>query len=91
MCILGRWKDDDGRRGGKDIDWTVPTARDERCELELFGEKSTGINFSKYEDIPVEASGDNIPTHISSVSHRRFYQFLRIHVIQFRSDNSVLH
>lgn len=67
----GRWNNDreSGGRGGRgEIDWTIPTARDERVELDLFGTGSTGINFSKYEDIPVEASGDNIPAHISSVS-----------------------
>jgi ATP-dependent RNA helicase DDX3X len=64
----GRWKDED-RRGGKgDIDWTKLIAKDERAELELFGARSTGINFNKYEDIPVDASGDNIPKHITSVS-----------------------
>lgn len=66
----GRWGDDRGGRGGgrNEVDWTIPTARDERLELELFGTGNTGINFSKYEDIPVEATGDNIPPHITSVS-----------------------
>ena len=35
---------------------------------ELFGGGNTGINFDKYEDIPVEASGDNAPSHIENVS-----------------------
>lgn len=65
----GRWGDDRGGRGGRgEVDWTIPTARDERLELELFGTGNTGINFSKYEDIPVEATGENIPPHITSVS-----------------------
>ena len=68
IILGGRWNDKDDRRGGKEIDWTVPLARDERVEHDLFGEKSTGINFDKYEDIPVEASGDKIPPHITSVS-----------------------
>lgn len=29
------------------MDWTIPTARDERLELELFGNANTGINFNK--------------------------------------------
>lgn len=49
-------------------DWTIPLPRDERQELELFGTGNTGINFSKYEDIPVEASGDRVPEFITSVS-----------------------
>lgn len=42
--------------------------RDERLEVDLFGTGNTGINFSKYEDIPVEATGDQVPSHITSVS-----------------------
>ena len=77
----GRWNGDrEGGGGGKggrgEVDWTMPTARDERLELELFGTGNTGINFSKYEDIPVDATGDNIPPHISSVSYH-FYFILR--------------
>ena len=36
------------------------------CTLrrELFSSSSTGINFDKYDDIPVEATGQNAPTHI---------------------------
>ena len=37
-------------------------SRNERLEKELFGEcKSSGINFDKYDDIPVETSGENVP------------------------------
>lgn len=67
----GRWKEErEGNSKGSrsEIDWTIPTARDERLEEELFGSGNTGINFSKYEDIPVEATGENIPSHITSVS-----------------------
>jgi len=37
---------------------------------ELFGVSNTGINFDKYEDIPVEVSGENCPGHIESVRSR---------------------
>uniref|UniRef100_T1HQB5 RNA helicase n=1 Tax=Rhodnius prolixus TaxID=13249 RepID=T1HQB5_RHOPR len=47
-------------------DWTTPLPRDERLEIELFGNANTGINFNKYEDIPVEATGDQVPPHITS-------------------------
>jgi ATP-dependent RNA helicase DDX3X len=47
----GRWNDN--KRGG-DVDYTLLTTRDERVEQELFGNANTGINFNKYEDIPVE-------------------------------------
>ena len=49
-------------------EWIVPLARDVRVEEELFGSGNTGINFNKYEDIPVEATGNDVPSHISSVS-----------------------
>ena len=35
---------------------------------ELFGSCNTGINFDKYEDIPVEATGYDCPQCISDVS-----------------------
>ena len=42
-------------------------------ERELFGSpddpdrQHTGINFEKYDDIPVEASGNNVPEGVSDV------------------------
>jgi ATP-dependent RNA helicase DDX3X len=72
----GRWdsrRDYDGARNetwnnsAKD-DWTVMLPPSERLESELYSDGSTGINFDKYEDIPVEATGDNVPEHINSVS-----------------------
>lgn len=62
----GRWNDNNRDRRNEN-DWTVPMPRDERLEQELFGTGNTGINFSKYEDIPVEATGDKVPRHITSV------------------------
>lgn len=64
----------DNRRGRWDEssaphqDWTKPLPPDERLEEELFGNRSTGINFNKYEDIPVEATGEDVPPHINTVS-----------------------
>lgn len=52
-----RWSENRGGSRGSENDWTIPLPRDERIELDLFGAGSTGINFSKYEDIPVEATG----------------------------------
>jgi ATP-dependent RNA helicase DDX3X len=48
-------------------DWTVMLPPNDRLEAELYSEGSTGINFDKYEDIPVEATGDSVPQHINSV------------------------
>ena len=57
-----RWKE------GADADWTTPLPKDDRLELEMFGTGNSGINFDKYEDIPVEATGNDVPTNIASVS-----------------------
>uniref|UniRef100_A0A182SE77 RNA helicase n=1 Tax=Anopheles maculatus TaxID=74869 RepID=A0A182SE77_9DIPT len=77
----GRWPGGSDRRGGGgggygggggggsgrgQIDYTMLTERDERLEAELFKHGNTGINFSKYEDIPVEATGDDVPAHINT-------------------------
>ena len=46
--------------------------RNHRLEKELFGEvndptkQHTGINFEKYEDIPVEATGKDVPEPVTS-------------------------
>ncbi|CAI5713500.1 unnamed protein product [Hyaloperonospora brassicae] len=41
----------------------------ERLEHELFGDaKSSGINFDKYDDIPVEMSGENVPEPVLEFS-----------------------
>lgn len=34
---------------------------------ELFHSDPTGINFDKYEDIPVEATGEDVPRNIEAV------------------------
>ncbi|KAI8604406.1 P-loop containing nucleoside triphosphate hydrolase protein [Dissophora ornata] len=49
----------------------VPAARNSRLERELYGSEekerqSTGINFEKYDDIPVEASGHDVPEPVLS-------------------------
>ncbi|KAJ7410876.1 ATP-dependent RNA helicase DDX3X [Pitangus sulphuratus] len=49
-------------------DWSKPLPPSERLEQELFSGSNTGINFEKYDDIPVEATGSNCPPHIESFS-----------------------
>ncbi|XP_051937734.1 DEAD-box helicase 3 X-linked a isoform X3 [Hippocampus zosterae] len=56
-----RWAEE-----SRDEDWSKPTAPNERLEHELFSGSNTGINFEKYDDIPVEATGSNCPPHIES-------------------------
>ncbi|XP_024919346.1 DEAD-box helicase 3 X-linked a isoform X2 [Cynoglossus semilaevis] len=50
----------------REDDWSKPTPANERQERELFSGSNTGINFEKYDDIPVEATGNNCPPHIES-------------------------
>uniref|UniRef100_A0A2K5SEF7 RNA helicase n=1 Tax=Cebus imitator TaxID=2715852 RepID=A0A2K5SEF7_CEBIM len=49
-------------------DWSKPLPPSERLERELFSGGNTGINFEKYDDIPVEATGGNCPPHIENFS-----------------------
>ena len=62
-----RWKETN------DSDWTQPLPKDDRLELEMFGTGNSGINFDKYEDIPVEATGNDVPQNISSVSPKQLF------------------
>lgn len=78
----GKWNN---QRGGE-IDYTVPMPRDERVELELFGTANTGINFNKYEDIPVEATGQQVPEHISSFDDIKLTDIIRENVKMARYD-----
>ncbi|XP_061092289.1 putative ATP-dependent RNA helicase an3 isoform X2 [Conger conger] len=57
-----RWVED----SRDEEDWSKPTSPNERLEHELFSGSNTGINFEKYDDIPVEATGNNCPPHIES-------------------------
>uniref|UniRef100_A0A0K8U8P4 RNA helicase n=1 Tax=Bactrocera latifrons TaxID=174628 RepID=A0A0K8U8P4_BACLA len=78
----GRWKED--RRA--DIDYTKLGPRDERVEQELFGVGNTGINFDKYEDIPVEATGQNVPSNITSFDDVQLTEIIRNNVMLARYD-----
>lgn len=55
-----------GQRRNEAADWTKPMPRNEKLEQELFGtgHGPSGINFDRYEDIPVEATGRDVPKGI---------------------------
>ena len=80
---------DDGRASSSD-DWTIPLPRNERIEQELFtgGHGPSGINFDRYEDIPVEATGSNVPEGIEDVSCILF--LLRFYVKSILENLDVL-
>lgn len=87
-----RYNNSGGGYGGKwnqrseTVDYTVPLPRDERIELELFGTANTGINFNKYEDIPVEATGHDVPPHITSFDDIKLTDIIRSNVKMARYD-----
>ncbi|XP_018324522.1 ATP-dependent RNA helicase DDX3X [Agrilus planipennis] len=90
----GRWNENRENSGGNrwsdrarnSEDWTMPMPRDERLEMELFGSGNTGINFSKYEDIPVEASGHDVPQHITSFEEVQLTEIISGNITLARYD-----
>lgn len=77
---VGKWED------GKHI----LADRDTRLELELFGTaedssfQSSGINFDQYDDIPVEATGDNVPDPITTFTAPPLDELLVENVVMAR-------
>ena len=47
--------------------WTQQGPPDANLEAELFAGMNSGINFDKYEEIPVEATGKDCPPPIQHV------------------------
>jgi len=70
-----RWKG-----GSSDVDWTSPLPRDERLELEMFGTGNSGINFDKYEDIPVEATGNEVPPNITTFDDVKLTEIVKTNI-----------
>ena len=66
-------------RGSGDGQWRdgkhIPGPSNPRVERELFGvpndpsKQHTGINFEKYDDIPVEASGQGVPEPVTTFTN----------------------
>ena len=78
-----------GGDGGRAQDWLTPLNRNERLENELFGggHGPSGINFDRYEDIPVEATGNDVPSGIDDVIYLTILVnlsfFTILHTFQF--------
>jgi hypothetical protein len=68
----GDYRNDGYGGGAQGASFDALGARNERVEKELFGdatenaEKAAGINFAKYDDIPVEMSGNDAPLPITT-------------------------
>lgn len=60
--------------------------REERLEHELFGIGNTGINFNKYEDIPVEATGNEVPSHIITFDDIKLTEIIKNSIVLARYD-----
>ncbi|VDD90674.1 unnamed protein product [Enterobius vermicularis] len=56
--------------------WTEQLPRDERLESELFTGLNSGINFDKYEEIPVEATGQDCPHAIALFSDLQLHPWI---------------
>ncbi|KAL5274575.1 DDX3X family protein [Megaselia abdita] len=79
----GKWKDE---KKFANVDYTQLGPRDERQEQELFGTANTGINFNKYEDIPVEATGQKVPPNITSFDDVQLTEIIRNNIGLARYD-----
>ncbi|CAJ0947027.1 unnamed protein product, partial [Mesorhabditis belari] len=56
--------------------WSRQLPRDERLEQELFAGMNSGINFDKYEEIPVEATGENVPQPITLFGELKLHTWI---------------
>lgn len=60
--------------------WSLCCYRFLCIDRDLFGGTNTGINFDRYEDIPVEASGEDPPKHIEKFSDCQLSEIIQLNV-----------
>ncbi|CAI4228783.1 unnamed protein product [Auanema sp. JU1783] len=68
-----RWQNHDERAPAA---WLHQLPRDEMLEKELFAGQLSGINFDKYEEIPVEATGEDVPPPISLFADLKLHAWI---------------
>lgn len=56
--------------------WEKQAPPDMELESELFSGMNSGINFDKYEEIPVEATGKDCPTPISHFADLKLHPWI---------------
>ncbi|CAJ0920102.1 unnamed protein product, partial [Mesorhabditis belari] len=56
--------------------WSQQLPRDESSEQELFLGMNSGINFNNYDEIPVEATGENVPQPATLFSELKLHQWV---------------
>lgn len=66
-----------GMNDDRNSDWTRMLPANPMRERDLFGSGHTGINFSKYEDIPVEATGVDCPPNVETFRDLRYTEIIR--------------
>ncbi|KRX74376.1 ATP-dependent RNA helicase DDX3Y [Trichinella nativa] len=74
--VPDRWRGLRDDRSSNTQSWSEQSARDPRLEEELFGSGNTGINFDKYEEIAVEATGHNVPACIQKFSELNLHPWI---------------
>ncbi|KJH46618.1 DEAD/DEAH box helicase [Dictyocaulus viviparus] len=60
--------------------WSCQTAGADYMEKQLFNNMNSGINFDKYESIPVEVSGENPPEAISAFVEANMHEWIQQNV-----------
>ncbi|CAJ0915740.1 unnamed protein product, partial [Mesorhabditis belari] len=72
--LNNRWKNTDDEPQA-DV-WSQQLPRDESSEQELFSGMNSGINFNSYDEIPVEATGENVPQPATLFSELKLHQWV---------------
>lgn len=73
-------------RGQSTSTWQTQLPRNQRVEEELFSSGSSGINFDKYEEIPVEATGQNVPSCIQKFTDLELHPWVMENIKMSRYD-----
>jgi ATP-dependent RNA helicase DDX3X len=60
--------------------------RSDVIERELFQSGNSGINFDKYDDIPVEATGNDVPEPITSFSDVKLTEIIKNNITLTKYD-----
>uniref|UniRef100_A0A6A7FVL6 RNA helicase n=2 Tax=Hirondellea gigas TaxID=1518452 RepID=A0A6A7FVL6_9CRUS len=87
----GRWNDRNSSQTNNTVpghseDWLTPLPRSELTESELFHSCNSGINFDKYDDIPVEATGNDVPEPISSFNDCKLTEIIKNNIALTKYD-----
>jgi len=72
--------------GGNSSDWSKLLPRSEARERELFTNTNSGINFDKYDDIPVEATGEDVPEPIKTFADVKLTEIIKTNIAMTKYD-----